>query len=308
MEEQKPQDKLCWLCDGRLTSSREHLFPHAIGGKKAIRGFICNRCNNVSGSKWDKQLLELLIFNRLEHGVESITAALDAVSEDSIDGHKRFNVFGFQDVRVADTASEVLERPDGSIDVSISAGNLRALKKALDGIKRKYPQLETVDPTNWVRQNSESGVVELKSKVIFTVPDVEKSVIKTAMCWAFATGSDPRKCELAYHYMRGIPVFGSRQEFGLIELKSPVEPLIAKNYHTVAIRRDGQRGSIVAQVDYYGSFQFFLPLSFQYKGETMLHIHSVNVKTGDVLEYTRTPIRESFEGPWSAITDKTTSG
>lgn len=280
------------------------MFPQAIGGKKAIHGFICNRCNNESGSKWDKQLLELLVFNRLKYGVESISAALSAVSEDSIDGHKRFNVFGFQDVRVADTASEVLELPDGSIDVTISAGNLRALKKALDGLKRKYPQLENVDPTNSVRQNSgEPGVVMLKSKVVFTVPDVEKSVIKTAMCWAFATGSDPRKCELAYHYMRGIPVFASRQEFGLIDLKSPVEPLIAKNYHTVAILRDGRRGSIVAQVDYYGSFQFYLPLSFQYEGETMMHIHSVNVKTGDVLEYTRTPIRESFEGPWDLISN-----
>ena len=103
-------------------------------------------------------------------------------------------------------------------------------------------------------------------------------------------------------------MFGSRQEFGLINIKSPAEPMVARNYHSVVVRRDGVRGSIVALVDYFGWFQFHMPLSFRYEGETMMHIHSVNVKTGDVLEYARTPIRESFIGPWDAIGAQTVSG
>ncbi len=295
-------EKLCWLCDRPLTDSKEHVFPKGIGGTKSVSGFICNKCNNDTGSKWDKNLLQLLVFNRMEHGlIDSVSAALDAVSQEGVDGHRRFKVFGFRDVRVSDTAKDVSEKPDGSLHVNVSAGNLKALKRALKGLKRKYPLLEDVDVTQSVSTRSSGQIGKLNSNVAFNVPGLEKSVIKTAMAWAFATGSDPRDCELGYHYLRGIPVLGSRQEFGLINVKSPAEPMVTRDYHSVVVRRDGERGSIVALVDYFGWFQFHLPLSFRYSGETMLHIHAINVDTGDVLEYAKTPIRESFEGPWGAI-------
>ena len=294
--------KLCWLCDGPLTDSKEHVFPKGIGGTKTVSGFICNKCNNDTGSKWDKNLLQLLVFNRMEHGlIDSVSAALDAVSQEGVDGHRRFKMFDFRDVRVSDTTKDVSENPDGSLHVNVSAGNLKALKRAIKGLKRKYPKLEDIDVRQSVSTGSGGKIGKLNSKVAFTVPNLEKSVIKTAVAWAFATGSDPRDCELGYHYLRGIPVFGSRQEFGLINVKSLAEPMLARDYHSVAVRRDGERSSIVALVDYFGWFQFHLPLSFQYEGETMMHIHSVNVKTGDVLEYAKTPFREWSEGPWEAI-------
>ena len=294
--------EICWLCDGPLTPSKEHVFPRGIGGTKTVSGFICNKCNNYAGSKWDKHLMKLLVFNRMEHQlIDSTSAALHAISEGGVDGHRRFKLFNFRDVRVSDTTQHISENPDGSVQIDVSAGNLKALKKALNGLKRKYPQLESVDVTQTASTRSSGQIGKLKSNVAFNVPGLEKSVIKTAMAWAFATGSDPRDCELGYHYLRGIPVFGSRQEFGLIDVKLPAEPMVARGFHSVAVRRDGERGSIVALVDYFGWFQFHLPLSIQYSGETMLHMHAVNVDTGDELEFAKSPIRESFDGPWGAI-------
>ena len=159
-------EKLCWLCDRPLTDSKEHVFPKGVGGTKTVSGFICKKCNNDTGSQWDKHLLQLLVFNRIEHGlIDSVSAALDAVSQEGVDGHRRFKMFGFRDVRVSDTTTDVSENPDGSLNVNVSAGNLKALKRALKGLKRKYPQLEDVDVTQSVSTGNGSQIGKLNSTV-----------------------------------------------------------------------------------------------------------------------------------------------
>lgn len=49
---------LCILCSTRLTGetdSGEHIIPDAIGGRKAVRGFICKDCNSRTGTDWDAE-------------------------------------------------------------------------------------------------------------------------------------------------------------------------------------------------------------------------------------------------------------
>ena len=57
-------DKRCILrCGKVLTSnnvSKEHIIPNAIGGKKGVSGFICDRCNNETGAAWDAELARQL--------------------------------------------------------------------------------------------------------------------------------------------------------------------------------------------------------------------------------------------------------
>ena len=55
--------KICALCDAEITKNndtREHLIPNAIGGRKKVKGFICNSCNNKSGAEWDADLANKL--------------------------------------------------------------------------------------------------------------------------------------------------------------------------------------------------------------------------------------------------------
>ena len=54
---------ICALCDMEITEkndTKEHLIPNAIGGRKKIKGFICNSCNKASGDNWDSELAKQL--------------------------------------------------------------------------------------------------------------------------------------------------------------------------------------------------------------------------------------------------------
>lgn len=43
--------------------SKEHVIPGAIGGRKAVTGFICRACNSSTGAAWDA-----VLYRRL-HGI-----------------------------------------------------------------------------------------------------------------------------------------------------------------------------------------------------------------------------------------------
>ncbi|GAL13836.1 hypothetical protein JCM19233_4843 [Vibrio astriarenae] len=53
----------CALCDVEITEkndTKEHLIPNAIGGRKKVKGFICENCNNASGDDWESELAKQL--------------------------------------------------------------------------------------------------------------------------------------------------------------------------------------------------------------------------------------------------------
>jgi 5-methylcytosine-specific restriction endonuclease McrA len=53
----------CILCSVEITDendSREHLIQHSIGGRKRIRGVLCNTCNSTAGDDWDAEFARQL--------------------------------------------------------------------------------------------------------------------------------------------------------------------------------------------------------------------------------------------------------
>lgn len=55
--------QFCFLCDEHITpanNSDEHIFPNAIGGKRVVTDFLCVKCNNSTGHRWDAELVRQL--------------------------------------------------------------------------------------------------------------------------------------------------------------------------------------------------------------------------------------------------------
>lgn len=50
--------EICWLCDNELTTTREHIIPESMGGKKTVVGFICRDCNSKTGHNWDAAVID----------------------------------------------------------------------------------------------------------------------------------------------------------------------------------------------------------------------------------------------------------
>ena len=198
-------------------------------------------------------------------------------------GHRSFRMHKFNDVRIADTVQEVSRGLDGSIRFEASAGNMKDLRKALKGFKRKHPEfdLEIEDAVKMARYEEIHEKTRLKQRVIVSFPRVEKSVIKTAMCWAFATGLEPQDCDLSHPIMKS----AKQSKYSpLISVLPDSGPLVNRNAHSVAVRKDGEASAIFAVVEYYGWMRFLVPLSSRYVGETKMQLHSINVSTGEIIE------------------------
>ena len=53
----------CAFCAKEFTdsnTSKEHIIPNAVGGRKTVGSFICVDCNNLTGAAWDKELANQL--------------------------------------------------------------------------------------------------------------------------------------------------------------------------------------------------------------------------------------------------------
>jgi len=53
----------CAICDTPITpenDSREHIILNAVGGRRTVPGFICDRCNHTTGHSWDAALAKQL--------------------------------------------------------------------------------------------------------------------------------------------------------------------------------------------------------------------------------------------------------
>ena len=53
----------CAICNELINennNSKEHIIPNSIGGRKVVKNFICNDCNNFTGETWDSELFKQL--------------------------------------------------------------------------------------------------------------------------------------------------------------------------------------------------------------------------------------------------------
>ena len=48
--------RFCVICGEPISNrndSKEHIILNALGGRRSIRGFMCQDCNSRTGTEWD---------------------------------------------------------------------------------------------------------------------------------------------------------------------------------------------------------------------------------------------------------------
>jgi len=134
----------CALCSGPMqadNSSREHVIPNAIGGRKAVRGFICVDCNCTTGATWDHELAEQLTPLCALLDIQRQRGKAQPVSLETVKGDA-FLVHPDGRIRIPRTVFSERER-EGGKEIDIRVSSMKDLKKMLPGLVRKYPELES---------------------------------------------------------------------------------------------------------------------------------------------------------------------
>ena len=211
------QPVTCWLCQGAMDVSREHVLPEAITYKASLHvsGFICTRCNNTTGSEWDSELAAACrpMFSRdgnypsrlHESGPQYTSAEFITFGGDAFvgtmdrEGHFRPNPKKPEVETLEDGVKRILV--DGAAD---DKRIYEQARKQLEGTSEILSERRDVKQ-EWGATSQEITIDEGK---------IRKALVKSYMALGYQSGIDPYICNKAVPFLRG-------ETDSIFELESP---------------------------------------------------------------------------------------
>lgn len=274
--------KECAICDVCITDindTNEHVLPNAIGGRKKIKGFICRSCNSKSGENWDAELAKQ--FN-------SFSLFFNINRERGDVPSQILNTIGGESYRVHPEGSMSITKPvleerqiENGVEINLSARDMREARQMLNGLKKKYPQ---IDP-ELVLKNAQPVSRYLDDYLHvssgFGGHDVGRSLVKSALAIAVNAGVLAKSCENARNYLiteDTAACFGYYYERDLI-LNRPDGVV----FHCVAVKGNPETKLLLGYVELFGFFRVVICLSENYSGLELHNSYSIDPISGKEL-------------------------
>ncbi|MCK5543564.1 MAG: HNH endonuclease [Desulfobacterales bacterium] len=278
--------KKCALCNVEISEnndSKEHIIPNAIGGKKKVKGFICDLCNIKSGDAWETELAKQLNSLCLLFNIKRDRGAVPSQKFRTTGGkHLILNKDGTFD-QVTPGYKEVVN--DTGVRIDISDRSYSKLKKRLRGVKRKYPQAPVDEALNDIENHAiiknkyTHDLIEFNYS--FGGDEAGRSIVKSALSLAFDSGINPKDCKDAMNYLlnsKAEACFGFFYERDLIKNRPEKNP-----FHCVYVKGDPVTQLLLGYVEYFGCQRVVLCLSRSYNDVEFNNQYSLNPITGENL-------------------------
>lgn len=292
----------CALCDVEITKendTKEHLIPNAIGGRKKVKGFICESCNNASGDDWESELARQLNPLSLFFGISRERGNAPPQLFETTGGDKlKLNVDGSMDLEKPLYTESPLGSGSG-VQIQIRARSMPEAKRMLQGVKRKYPQIDLNELLGNAKSESSYCHDMLNFNFSFGGHEAGRSIVKSALALAVSSGIPAEKCTEAINYLKNEEAeacFGYFYETDLIRNRPEGIPL-----HCVSIKGCRKTKQVIGYVEYFGVQRVVLCLAGSYDGEDISDTYAINPVTGEELDLvvdlnlTNSEIREAYD-------------
>ena len=274
--------KLCALCKTPLTrdnNTREHVIPNALGGRKKVRNFICKRCNDKTGEKWDSEIAVQLqplctMLNIERQRGENQSLSVETVSRRKL----TWNPDG--SLTIAKPHCDI-RIDNGKTHVAIQARSMDELEGMLIGMTRKFPELNVNEVMTEASLTQDYTNDPIHIPFSFGGQLAGRSIIKTCLALAYEAGLTIDDCENAKDCL----VSGGQLCFGYYNVSDPIvnrpdnTPL-----HCAHVCADPESGQILGYVEYFGFQKMVICLSSDYSGPVRERSYAVNPLTGEKLD------------------------
>ena len=275
-------------CGNLLTeenSTKEHVIPNAIGGRKTVTGFICNSCNNNTGSLWDAELARQLNPLSLLLGIRRYRKSVPSqVFPTSGDGEVQLHSDGR--MTIAKPSHEVTTVGSAK-QLKISARSMRELRSSIEGLRSKYPSLKdrSIDDLMATAQASSYYSSDMTQITLeFGGEKTGRSLVKSAVALVYGSGIDPKACDLALDYLSNEsakPCFGYHYDGDRdLVVNRPLE----KPFHCVYVQGHSDTGAILGYVEFYSLHRMLLCLSESYAGNDFSTVYAIDPIRGEELD------------------------
>lgn len=294
----------CALCLAQITeenNTNEHIIPNSIGGKKKIRNFICNECNNKTGENWDSELAKKFAPFCTMFGIKKDRGEIPPLIVKTISGieYRQFADGTFQPLN---PSFNVIPKEEKGFDISIQARTTDEAHRMLKGVQKRYKFKEET-----IQSLQEQIAVKdfyLDEPIVHNFSfDTEKSgrsAIKSALALATSGGINPFDCNLAVDFLAndGDPNFGYYDcNYDLVKTREVGCP-----FHAIYIHAIKETGQILAYIEYFGFHRIIACMSNNYSGETKRILYAINPMTGKEIDliielnFTSDEIKKIYNG------------
>jgi hypothetical protein len=165
--------------------------------------------------------------------------------------------------------------------IQIKARDRREAAAMREGLARKYPKVNVAAELAKATEDHTYPEGLVHHDIRFGGPSAGRSVVKTAVAFAFHCGVPIEKCDLAVAYLRdeaAEPVFGYYFERDLVDGRPAGVPI-----HCVAVSGDPKTGMLLGYVEYFGVQRVVVCLSQSYAGPPLARTYGTDPTTGKTI-------------------------
>jgi hypothetical protein len=279
------EKKYCALCPDELTwlnRTKEHIFPNAIGGKKKVQFFICEQCNIKKGGTWDSHVSDQFNWIIAMIGIKRDRDKPKDERIQSVSGEE-FKILPDGTMVPAEFEFKEVET-DGHVAISFVARNESEAKKKIKEIHKKRNECFDLDEA-LAKAKVETRRLEEPLIVERSIggPHAGRSVVCTALAFAYDSGINPHSCENVQQFLHDPTAPGAC--YGLSFLRDLVRIRPAdKMFLCVSLHGSKKRNQLVAYVEFYSYARWLIVLSNHYKGPTFTKTLAIDPTTQEPLD------------------------
>jgi HNH endonuclease len=274
----------CALCDQTITqsnNSNEHIIQNALGGMLKVSDVLCIACNSRTGSEWDSVLasqlnpMSLLCHVKRESGRTPTQSFTTSAGEE-------FRLAHDGDLSTINPIFEKKELEGGKLQIKIVARTMPEAKAMLEGLRRKYPSIDTDSALAQAEQRRAFPQGIFNFPLAIGGPESGRSLVKSALCLAVANGVKAKSCTGAQEYLRNpnaAPSFGYYYERDLLLNRPTGVPL-----QCVAVSNRNREGQLLGYVEFFGIWRAVVCLSSSYDGPDIHVAYAVDPVEGKELQ------------------------
>jgi len=275
---------ICALCPAELTDenrTKEHIIPNSIGGIEKVEGFICKSCNSGKGGTWDAALAAQFNWLSVMVGIvrdrkEPPPERVATISGEEFllhpDGTTRPAKFKYQETKDGEKTR-----------ISFAARTPKEARKKISEIVKRFPQVDRDEALANAKSQTSYLNEPLKVDIQFGGPLSGRSVVKTALSFAFKNGIDPHSCESVCDFLHDAAARSSC--YGLSYLVDIVQDRTANAvFHCVAVHGSKADRKLLGYVEYFGLARWLILMSDNYDGPDLDEAYAIAPMTGSAIE------------------------
>ncbi len=258
----------CYVCEEEINKkneTKEHILINAIGGNLKPKTLICKKCNSEFGEKIDAELAKQLnFFSNMLNIKRDRYASQNLELKSKKTGEEILLKPGGKPIRRMIKIDKNLDGNNKGV-ISISASNMREARKALEGLKRTYGQIN-VEDTLLNSTKTEHYLNETYS-VNFNIGGDKtfRSICKTAINFYMFNEGERKYIEHLIPYIKGV------KDIDCVNFYYQNADIVFKNedevMHSIIIKSNSKQKLLLAYIELFNCCKFVVLLNDDYDGK-----------------------------------------